>query len=169
MTSSSGPPIAAPLVEVLGEDDPPAGSKRGMRGSPTPHASLTEGLPAARPTTIHGDLRSVSQAGSGTREVVGSFLAAQGMSERDLNKSLELGSPEAIKGAVEAGMGISIVSRAIIGKELKLGTLLARSLEPPLQRPFSFVRQRQKFRHGVMEEFLDFARRYCQAQESASA
>ena len=66
-------------------------------------------------------------------------------------------------------MGISIVSRAIIGKELKLGTLLARSLEPPLQRPFSFVRQRQKFRHGVMEEFLDFARRYCQAQESASA
>jgi DNA-binding transcriptional LysR family regulator len=108
------------------------------------------------------------EVGSGTREVVANFLAAQGMSERDLNKSLELGSPEAIKGAVEAGMGVSIVSRAIIGKELKLGTLLARSLEPPLQRPFSFVRQRQKFRHGVMEELLDFARRYCQDQESAS-
>lgn len=109
------------------------------------------------------------EAGSGTREVVANFLAAQGMSERDLDKSLELGSPEAIKGAVEAGMGVSIVSRAIIGKELKLGTLLARSLEPPLRRPFSFVRQRQKFRHGVMEELLDFARHYCQAQAQVSA
>ncbi|MDH3712269.1 MAG: LysR substrate-binding domain-containing protein [Gammaproteobacteria bacterium] len=109
------------------------------------------------------------EAGSGTREVVANFFAAQGLSERDLNKSLELGSPEAIKGAVEAGMGVSIVSHAIIGKELKLGTLLARSLEPPLPRPFSFVRQRQKFRHGVMEEFLEFARHYCQAQERASA
>jgi DNA-binding transcriptional LysR family regulator len=109
------------------------------------------------------------ETGSGTREVVANFLAAQGLSERDLNKSLELGSPEAIKGAVEAGMGVSIVSRAIIGKELQLGTLLARSLEPPLQRPFSFVRQRQKFRHGVMEELLDFARRYCQAQDRVTA
>ncbi len=105
------------------------------------------------------------EAGSGTREVISNFLITHGLGERDLNKSLELGSPEAIKGAVEAGLGVSIVSRAIIGKELKLGTLIARSLDPPLTRPFSFVRQRQKFRHGVMEELLEFARDYCRARE----
>ena len=121
------------------------------------------------PQQLIGQTFVFREAGSGTREVVANFLAAQGLNERDLDKSLELGSPEAIKGAVEAGMGVSIVSRAIIGKELKLGTLLARSLEPPLQRPFSFVRQRQKFRHGVMEELLDFARDYCHRQAEANA
>ena len=65
-----------------------------------------------------------------------------------------------IKGAVEAGMGITIMSRSIIGKELKLGTLAAVQLEPPLSRPFSFVRQRQKFRVTVLEELLEFAQAY---------
>ena len=65
------------------------------------------------------------EAGSGTREVIANYLLEQGLTERELTNSLELGSPEAVKGAVEAGMGVSIVSRAIISKELKLGTLVA--------------------------------------------
>lgn len=109
------------------------------------------------------------EAGSGTRAVIVEYLADQSMSEDDLMISLELGSPEAIKGAVEAGMGISIVSRAILNKELQLGTLMVRSLSPKLTRPFSFVRQRQKFRHGVIEEFLDYARDYCRAFDSGVA
>ena len=79
-----------------------------------------------------------------------------------MNVCLELGSPEAIKGAVESGMGITIMSRSIIGKELKLKTLAAVQLEPALSRPFSFVRQRQKFRVTVMEELLEFAQAYFQ-------
>ena len=78
-----------------------------------------------------------------------------------LNISMELGSPEAVKGAVEASMGISIVSRATIQKELRLGTLVEVPLDPPLERPFSFVHQKQKFRHRVMDKLLDFARAYC--------
>ena len=78
---------------------------------------------------------------------------------------MELGSPEAVKGAVEAGMGISVVSNATIQKELRLGTLLALQIDPPLERPFSFVHQKQKFRVRVMEELLEFARAYCQAKD----
>jgi DNA-binding transcriptional LysR family regulator len=77
--------------------------------------------------------------------------------------AMELGSPEAVKGAVEAGMGVSVVSRATIQKELRLGTLVAVNLDPPLDRPFSFVHQKQKFRLRVMEELLEFARAYCRA------
>jgi DNA-binding transcriptional LysR family regulator len=77
-----------------------------------------------------------------------------------MNFCLELGSPESIKGAVEAGMGITIISRSIIGKELKLKTLCELQLDPPLSRPFSFVRQRQKFRVTVMEKLLEFAQSY---------
>jgi DNA-binding transcriptional LysR family regulator len=100
------------------------------------------------------------EEGSGTRDVVMQYLMEHNVSPGDMTFSLELGSPEAIKGAVEAGMGITILSRSIIGKELKLNMLAELPLDPPLVRPFSFVRQRQKFRVTVMEKLLEFAQSY---------
>ncbi len=102
------------------------------------------------------------EEGSGTREVIIQYLQDNGVNPVDMNFCLELGSPESLKGAVEAGMGISILSRSTIDKELKLGTLHEIQLDPPLSRPFSFVRQRQKFRVRVMEELLEFAKTYCE-------
>lgn len=101
------------------------------------------------------------EEGSGTREVIEHYICTTDECRQALNVGMELGSPEAVKGAVEAGMGISVVSNATIQKELRLGTLVAVQLEPPLERPFSFVHQKQKFRVRVMEELLEFARAYC--------
>lgn len=101
------------------------------------------------------------EEGSGTREVMLEAVTAAGANPQDLNIVMELGSPEAVKGAVEAGMGISILSRATIEKELRLGSLIAVNLDTPLERPFSFVHQKQKFRLRAMEKLLDFARHYC--------
>jgi DNA-binding transcriptional LysR family regulator len=100
------------------------------------------------------------EEGSGTREVVNEYLQAN-LTSCELNVAMELGSPEAIKGAVAAGMGISILSRTTLHRELQLGTLKAIPLEPALQRPFSFVHQKQKFRLRAMDELLNFARSYC--------
>jgi DNA-binding transcriptional LysR family regulator len=102
------------------------------------------------------------EEGSGTREVIAEYMARLPTCQTCMNVAMELGSPEAVKGAVEAGMGISVVSNATIQKELRLGTLVAIELDPPLERPFSFVHQKQKFRVRVMEELLDFARAYCE-------
>lgn len=99
--------------------------------------------------------------GSGTRSVIANFLENAGLSEDQLIRTFELGSTEAIKGAVQAGMGISIVSATTIDKELTLGMLAARPLSPALLRPFYFVRQRQKFRSHVMDELFKFAQSYC--------
>jgi len=100
--------------------------------------------------------------GSGTRSVIENYLRAQSLDQNDLNCPFELGSTEAIKGAVEAGMGVSIVSSATVAKEVKLDTLRVLQLDPPLVRPFSFVRQRQKFRTHLMDELFQFARVYCE-------
>jgi DNA-binding transcriptional LysR family regulator len=107
------------------------------------------------------------EEGSGTREVIGDYLERQTDCSAALQVAIELGSPEAVKGAVEAGMGVSVVSRTTIQKELRLGTLVAVDLDPPLDRPFSFVHQKQKFRLRVMEELLTLARAYCRAQGEA--
>jgi DNA-binding transcriptional LysR family regulator len=101
------------------------------------------------------------EEGSGTREVINEYLSGAEHGVGALNISMELGSPEAVKGAVEAGMGISVVSLATVQKEKKLGPLVVIDLDPPLERPFSFVHQKQKFRVRVMEELLEFAQNYC--------
>jgi len=105
------------------------------------------------------------EEGSGTREVIVEHLKSQGLGKHVFKACLELGSPEAIKGAIEAGMGVSILSSVSVAKELKLGTLKTVPLNPPLSREFSFVRQRQKFRVRTMEELLDFAQNYCKENQ----
>lgn len=106
------------------------------------------------------------EEGSGTREFISEYLAKSKTQLHDLDISLEVGNPEAIKSAVEAGLGVSIVSQATVVKELKLQTLVARPLDPPLERPFSIVFQRQKFRLRAMEAFMDFAHEHCEKRTS---
>ncbi len=119
----------------------------------------------AKETTLHvkdilGHPFICRESGSGTQEAIRNYVELQNPSSI-LNVCFELSSPEAIKGAVEAGMGISIVSRASIDKELRLGTLTAVELSPKLERPFSFVRQRYKFKSRAADELLGFAQEFC--------
>ncbi|MDH5633252.1 MAG: selenium metabolism-associated LysR family transcriptional regulator [Gammaproteobacteria bacterium] len=106
------------------------------------------------------------EEGSGTRDVIRTYMTDHKLHMTDLDVSLEVGSPEATKSAVEAGLGVSIVSEATVKKEIKLGTLVSLPLEPPLERPFSIVYQRQKFRLRAMEEFMDFAHEHCEKQSA---
>jgi len=105
------------------------------------------------------------EEGSGTRCVLSDYLDENDMSMTDLDLTMEFGSPEAIKNAVEVGLGISIVSETTLIKELELNTLKALKIEPPLHRPFSLVHQRQKFRIRAMQEFLNFAHERCNAEK----
>jgi DNA-binding transcriptional LysR family regulator len=104
------------------------------------------------------------EEGSGTREVVENYITAQGQEEPNLNIIMEFGSPESIKSAVSAGLGISILSIATMEKELTLNSLCAIPLDPPIRRSFSIVYQRQKFRLRAMEEFLEFAQLHCKSR-----
>lgn len=105
------------------------------------------------------------EEGSGTREVIADYLKEYVDTDAEMKVCLELGSPEAIKGAVEAGMGISIMSHSTVAKELKLNSLSAIPLSPALERPFSFVHQRHKFKVRAMEELLAFAKSYCESHQ----
>ena len=105
------------------------------------------------------------EEGSGTREVVESYLGEQGMESDQLDIIMEFGSPESIKNAVAADLGISILSIATMEKELALQTLCAVPLETPIRRHFSIVYQRQKFRLRAMGEFLEFSRAHCATRQ----
>ncbi len=128
---------------------------------------------ARRRTVQIEDLKALPficrEEGSGTRDVISGYLSKRKLALADLNLIMEFGSPESIKSAVEAGLGISILSIATLSKELKLGTLVAVSLSPPIKRPFSIVYQRQKFRLRAMEEFLAFAEQQCEKKKQSAA
>jgi DNA-binding transcriptional LysR family regulator len=96
------------------------------------------------------------EAGSGTREVIDQYFRDHGMPPEDLNIVMELGSREAIKGAVEAGLGVAIVSGSTIVKELKLGDLVAVPLDAPLRRQLTLVYAQEKFRTKLLQSFLEF-------------
>jgi DNA-binding transcriptional LysR family regulator len=105
------------------------------------------------------------EQGSGTRDVLHHYLQDNGLDPARLDLVMEIGNPETIKGAVAAGLGISVVSRASVRKELRLGTLAALELNPPMKRPYSLVYRNEKFRSRISQEFLVFARRHCRDPE----
>lgn len=78
--------------------------------------------------------------GSGSRRVVEHALASAGLKTKDLTISMELDSTEGLLNAVEAGLGVTFVSRWAVRSQLSLGTLkLARVRGLKLARRFSMA------------------------------
>jgi DNA-binding transcriptional LysR family regulator len=98
------------------------------------------------------------ETGCRAHELIAGYLMDAGLTRDALNVSLELGSMDAIKGAVEAGMGIAIVARSGIVRELEAGSLVGIRLDPPLLQSLTFLRRPLASR--VVHDLLDFARRY---------
>jgi DNA-binding transcriptional LysR family regulator len=62
------------------------------------------------------------ERGSGTRHVIEMALERQGVKRSSLHVVMELDSTEAIKSAVEAGLGLGFVSHWAMSKDLRLDT-----------------------------------------------
>jgi DNA-binding transcriptional LysR family regulator len=98
------------------------------------------------------------EPGSGTREVTDSYFRDAGFAPDDLNAVMELGSPDAIKGVVETGLGFAIMSKVIVAKEKQLGVLVALPLAPKLTRTLSLVYPKEKFRSRLVSSFVEFSK-----------
>jgi DNA-binding transcriptional LysR family regulator len=98
------------------------------------------------------------ESGSGTREVTDAYFQKAGVRPDSLNVVMELGSPEALKGLVATGVGFTIMSRATVNKEIRLGELVALPLSPRLIRNLSVVYPKEKFRSRLVNTFVQFAK-----------
>ncbi len=82
----------------------------------------------------------IREFGSGSRRVVEAALAKAGLKKKNLRTAMELDSTEGLLSAVEAGLGVTFVSRWAVRNQLALGTLrLARVKDLRLARKFSIV------------------------------
>jgi DNA-binding transcriptional LysR family regulator len=119
--------------------------------------------PFAGETITLDDLRGgsliVMQEGAGVRQVIEAELRKRGKRLKDLDVRLELGLQESVKSAVEAGYGVTFISRAAVEAELADGTLATarvRGLEPV--RQISLVRASGRVGTRLAEAFVVFAR-----------
>jgi DNA-binding transcriptional LysR family regulator len=97
------------------------------------------------------------EPGSGTREFTENYLRSAGVALDQMNVVMELGSPIALNGVVQTGLGFAIASRVSVSKEQRLGDIVAIPLKPRLIRTLSMVYPKEKFRSRLVASFVEFA------------
>lgn len=100
------------------------------------------------------------EEGSGTKSVIFDYFTKHNIEKNNINICMELGNSESVKGAVETGIGVSILSKTTIEKELQLKRLSYVPLNPKLTRNFYFVKKRHKFRLKVTDELINYAKSF---------
>src|SRR5436190_13641132 len=99
------------------------------------------------------------QQGAGVRQMVEDELRKSGRKLRDLDAPLELGLQESVRSAVQAGYGVSFISRRAVESDLASGTLAeARVRGLDLARQISIARAAGRAGSSAAQAFVAFAR-----------
>ncbi len=108
---------------------------------------------------LREDTQILMQQGAGVRQVVEDALRQQGMRLRDLDVRLELGLQESVRRAVEAGYGVTFISRTAVEADLAAGRLAeARVSGLDVTREISLATAAGRARTRVADAFVEFAR-----------
>jgi len=94
---------------------------------------------------------------SGTRDVTEKRLRSAGINPENLRIVAELGSTEAVLAAVEAGLGLSFVSRRAAENRAKNGRLVMRRVQGlPLKRTLYLIYPRNRPLSRPVKAFINF-------------
>jgi LysR family transcriptional regulator, transcriptional activator of the cysJI operon len=101
----------------------------------------------------------VMQEGAGVRQIVEDELRKAGVRLRELDVRLELGLQESVRSAVQAGYGVTFISRRAVESELAAGTLAeARVKGIDATREISLALGAGRSSTRAAEAFIEFAR-----------
>jgi DNA-binding transcriptional LysR family regulator len=108
---------------------------------------------------LRDDTLILMQDGAGVRQIVEDALRRQGVRLRDLDVRLELGLQESVRRAVEAGYGVTFISRTAVEADLAAGRLAeARVAGLDVTREISLASATGRARTRVADAFVAFAR-----------
>ncbi|MEK4329112.1 selenium metabolism-associated LysR family transcriptional regulator [Paenibacillus sp. FSL R7-0312] len=105
------------------------------------------------------------EQGSGTRRVMEEQLVVKGLDPGDMRIVMELGSTGAVKSAVEAGLGITIISTSSVKHEVALGLLKIVNLtDASFKRQFYAIHLKSTLLPISAVTFLTFLRQHADGQ-----
>ncbi len=102
------------------------------------------------------------EQGSGIHTDFTKYLIANGLNYDKLNILMELGSIEAIKNAVESGLGVSVLPHSSVAKDIETNRLKTLHLTPSFTNTLSFVYKKQKFPVLNVKELVEFSHKFYQ-------
>jgi DNA-binding transcriptional LysR family regulator len=97
------------------------------------------------------------ESASGTRKVVDEILNENGIKPASLIEVAEIGSSIAVQKAVQAGMGISFLSKQAVAENVQRGELAMVEVKGlNLTRPFYLINRKNRELSPVASVFMDF-------------
>ena len=147
------------MVAIIAPVDPAQpSSSRSSRADGSSRAGRADGSsPSSRAGMLAKELVAMPfimrERGSGTREVIEAALAKKRLAVEPV---MSLGSTEAVKNAVAAGLGVAIVSRLTVELELRSGSLVLIELaDLTIRRALHLVELRGKSRSPAAGRFIE--------------
>ncbi len=95
----------------------------------------------------------IREEGSGTREVLADVAGREGLTLADLPIFLVLPSNEAVRQAVEAGAGATIISEHVVARDIAAGVLKVVPIALP-EREFALVTHRQRHASAAQQALV---------------
>lgn len=106
---------------------------------------------------LAGEPLLIRERGSGTRAALEAALERAGVDLASLRIAGEIGSSQAIKQAVKAGLGVTVISRIAVEEEARQGVLTRlRIRDLPVTRSFHVLTHKERSRSPVAEAFRLF-------------
>jgi DNA-binding transcriptional LysR family regulator len=135
-----------------------------LKSYPVAGDSLVLVTPEDHPL-VHGESADFTQIqqydfvlreeGSGTRKMMESYLAENGMSLEDLKVAISIGSTESVIAAVEAGLGISFISKLAAMPAARAGRISIIETFEPYEREFYFVTHVNSENRPIIRQFSE--------------
>jgi len=112
---------------------------------------------AVKVSDLKSETMIFREQGSGTRRTIERKLAEQGITVEQIPQGIELGSSRAVITAVEAGLGVSIVSKYAVRESLELERVKKVHIDDfDLSRTLYQVRHNQSMAGFAIDAFTDF-------------
>ncbi len=100
------------------------------------------------------------EKGSGTRITFERAIEKQGVNPQHLKVTAEMGSSTAVKQAVKAGLGVSVISKKAVTEELKYKLIKGLTVKGvDLTRPFYVIQNRKRTQSPLCRAFVDFIKK----------
>jgi len=110
------------------------------------------------PKKLNGQPVIMHEKGSASREIVDEFIRKNNLS---VSISLELSNNEAIKRAVEEGIGVSLISENVVSEEVKRRRLKSIPLtDPTLKRKFYLIYHKDKYISQPFQMFISMVNQW---------
>lgn len=119
-------------------------------------------LPVVDPEELEKESFIIREKGSGTRKTFEDIMSAR---QLQWQASWTCNNADTIKAAVAQGLGVSVISRMAVEREVKAGELCAREIAGiKFDRKYKIAYHKNKYLTPAMEEFI----RFCMEKDAFS-